>query len=95
MDVNRFNFHSLLPSLLAAIADAHFVAFDLELSGISGKRQGVARSHGKATLQQRYEEVKKAAEDYQVLQLGITCVGENNDRGLSWLSRAMGLADLL
>ena len=86
MDVNAQTFHDQLPPLIAAIADAHFVAFDLEFSGIPGHQINKPRSRGnkswgKPSLQQRYEETKKAAETYQVLQLGITCVGENRDRG--------------
>ncbi|KAL8906037.1 MAG: hypothetical protein Q9207_002267 [Kuettlingeria erythrocarpa] len=87
MDVTRYTFQHQLPSLIAAIADAHFVAFDLELSGIPGKQANKLRlqddsAGGKPSLQQRYEETKKAAEEYQVLQLGLTCVGENRDRGV-------------
>ncbi|KAL8690752.1 MAG: hypothetical protein Q9218_003873 [Villophora microphyllina] len=87
MDVSRHTFHSLLPSLIAAIADAHFVAIDLELSGIPGQqinkpRAAGTRVEGKPSLQERYAETKKAAEKYQVLQLGITCAGENRNRGV-------------
>ncbi|KAL8832616.1 MAG: hypothetical protein Q9170_004816 [Blastenia crenularia] len=87
MDVTRQTFHNLLPALIAAIADAHFVAIDLELSGIPGQQINRPRPYGehgggKPSLQQRYEETKKAAEKYQVLQLGITCVWENRDRGV-------------
>lgn len=86
MDVTRHTFHGLLPSLIAAIADAHFVAIDLELSGIPGQqinkpRTATPRSDGKPSLQERYAEIKEAAEKYQVLQLGITCAGENRSRG--------------
>lgn len=83
MDITRQTFPNQLPYLIAAIANAHFVAIDLELSGIPGKQNNELkpRSNGLPSLQQRYEETKKAAEQYQVLQLGITCVGENRDRG--------------
>ncbi|KAL9603936.1 MAG: hypothetical protein Q9219_000874 [cf. Caloplaca sp. 3 TL-2023] len=86
MDVTRQTFHNLLPALIAAVADAHFVAIDLELSGIPGQQINKSRPRenlgpGKPSLQQRYEETKKAAETYQVLQLGITCVWENRNRG--------------
>lgn len=95
MDVTRHSFHNQLPALFAAIADAHFVAIDLELSGIPGKQINKPRvdggyGDGKPSLQQRYEETKKAAETYQVLQLGLTCVGENRDRG-SFRDHALGI----
>lgn len=88
MEINIHNFHSRLPSLLRAVSNAHFVAIDLEISGIpshqTNKPRSIGNHHsGKATLQERYEETKKAAETYQVLQLGITCVEEHNDRGMS------------
>lgn len=84
MEVTRYNFQRQLPSLLAAIADAHFVAFDLELSGIPSQDYNVKSkrvNEAKPSLQQRYDEGKKAAEMYQVLQFGITCVREDAERG--------------
>lgn len=91
MDVSSSNFQSLLPSILDAVARAHFVTIDLELSGIPGHQVNKSRvngegSNGKPTLQQRYEETKTAAERYQVLQLGITCVDEDKDRGTKTFS---------
>ncbi|KAL9001564.1 MAG: hypothetical protein Q9169_000139 [Polycauliona sp. 2 TL-2023] len=87
MDVTGQDFHRLLPSLLEAIADAQFVAIDLEFSGISNQQKTRVRAPkqhvgGRASLQDRYEEEKSAAEKYQVLQMGITCVGESLDRGV-------------
>ncbi|KAL8777011.1 MAG: hypothetical protein Q9213_008040 [Squamulea squamosa] len=87
MDVSGQDFHRLLPSLLEAIADAQFVAIDLEFSGISNQQKSGSRAYkqyagGKSSLQNRYEEEKVTAERYQVLQMGITCVGENLDRGV-------------
>ncbi len=79
MDINGNNFRAILPTILEAISRAHFVSFDLELSGIPGRQTG----RGKQTLQERYADTKKAAERYQVLQLGLTCVEENNERGNS------------
>lgn len=95
MDITRHTFPNQLPYLIAAIADAHFVAIDLELSGIPGKQTNRPNPRGNYTdglpsLQQRYEETKEAAERYQVLQLGITCVGENRDRGTNSQRAAMG-----
>lgn len=86
MDITASSFQRQLPSILDAVAEAHFVTIDLELSGIPGHQGNKSRaadggSNGKPSLQQRYEENKTAAEKYQVLQLGITCVGENKDRG--------------
>ena len=79
MDVDRFLYYDHLPTILKRISTADFVAFDLELSGIPtwGKRQG----QGRATLQERYEELKEAAEKYQILQIGLTTVEEDETSG--------------
>ena len=86
MDVDQIAFPWQLPLILKAIANAHFVALDLELSGIHSKplhRNKVAiTGHGhKQSLQERYEETKEAAERYQVLQVGLTVVREDKERG--------------
>ena len=85
MDVTGRTFQSYLSSILEAISRAYFVSFDLELSGIPGKqfksRPTGQSEDGKQTLQQRYEETKAAAERYHVLQLGLTCVEEDRERG--------------
>ena len=86
MEVNSLVFQSQLPSILAAISRSKFVAFDLELSGIPGRQTGQTRApgrseDGKQTLQERYQETKKAAERYQIIQLGLTCVEEDLERG--------------
>ena len=79
--------------MLRALADAHFVAIDLELSGIqsktghrpravgNGSNEGKSTG-GKQTLQERYKEAKEAAERYQILQVGITIVNEDAETGL-------------
>ncbi|RPA80887.1 CAF1-domain-containing protein [Ascobolus immersus RN42] len=66
MEVPAGSWHLEKPDILKRIDEADFIAFDLELSGIS-----MARDKGKHSVQQRYEEVKKAAEQYQVFQLGV------------------------
>ncbi|MCJ1389378.1 hypothetical protein MMC18_002235 [Xylographa bjoerkii] len=92
MDVDRRSFHWQLPRMLRALADAHFVAIDLELSGIQSKTihrpkavengSTESRSTGsKQTLQERYDEAKEAAERYQILQVGLTIVKEDADTG--------------
>lgn len=80
MDVNKISFPSRLLDVLVAISEAHFVAFDLELSGVPVKPHG-SRA-GRPSLQQRYLETKRAAEQYTILQIGLTCVKEEADRGL-------------
>lgn len=73
MDVDKTSFYPLLTDILTDISTAHFVTIDLELSGIPTKDP----SAGKPTLQQRYLETKEAAERYQILQIGLTCVEQD------------------
>ena len=86
MDVRPPDFQTRLPYILDAIASAHFITLDLELSGIPGQQLNRPKAVGEALtgkppLQHRYAETKAAAEKYQVLQFGITCVDEDTDRG--------------
>ena len=86
MDVSRRAFLWQFPRILRALADAHFISIDLELSGIqsksASKNKGTDGDQGtKQTLQERYKEAKEAAEKYQVLQIGITLVNEDSERG--------------
>lgn len=86
MDITHHNFPAKLPFILEDIANASFVAIDLELSGIPGQQINKPRidgqgSSGLPTLQERYADIKKACEKYQVLQLGITCALEDGQNG--------------
>ncbi|EDN98813.1 hypothetical protein SS1G_13672 [Sclerotinia sclerotiorum 1980 UF-70] len=82
MEVDKDNWKRLLLPILKDISNATFVSFDLEMSGITTrpKHSNQERTHdvGKPSLQQQYEEVKDAAETFQVLQIGITCVEEDH-----------------
>lgn len=80
MDVDKFAFQARLLDILLAVGEANFVSFDLELSGVPVTRPGEAR--GKPSLQDRYTETKHAAEKFQILQIGLTCVREEDDRGV-------------
>jgi len=91
MEVDSTQFRPKLLSILKNISAASYVTFDLEMSGITTRPKHGAgdRSHdvGKPSLQQQYEEMKSAAEAFQILQLGITCVEEDREKGM--------LADLI
>ncbi|KFX94431.1 hypothetical protein O988_06301 [Pseudogymnoascus sp. VKM F-3808] len=86
MEVDQQHFwHELLP-ILKAISTASFVTVDVEMSGISTKSRyspsGRFNEIGKPSLQQQYEDTKEAAERYQVLQIGLTCVEEDRKNGV-------------
>lgn len=75
MDLTREVFSSYLPWLLMDLSSSCFVTIDLELSGIAlSLDRNEARTQ---TLQQRYEEIKAAAEKYQILQIGLTVCRED------------------
>ena len=85
MDITLQNYPAKLPFILTDLSNASFVAIDLKLSGIPNQQLGRFRSDGRCpsrlpTLQQRYEDVKRAAEKYHILQLGITCALEKIGR---------------
>ena len=70
MDVDGVSFPGRLLSILEALSESHFVSLDFELSGVTSK----SRARQKQTIQERYAETKQAAERYQILQVGLTCV---------------------
>lgn len=80
MDVTRQSFNHHLPIILEDLSQSCYVSLDLEFSGIGARQYGESSS-GKQSLQERYEEVKQAAETYQILQIGLTCVKEDIDNG--------------
>lgn len=81
MEVDKHSFYPLLVDILTDISEAHFVAIDLELSGVPSKQSGGGGETGKPSLQQRYLETKEAAERYTILQLGLTCVQQDVSNG--------------
>lgn len=75
MDIDRPSFAARLPTILRDISNASFIAVDLELSGIPVNRFRDV----KQSLQERYSEVKQAAEKFHILQVGLTCVESTED----------------
>ena len=85
MDIDEAGFWPQLLPILRSICDATFVAIDVEMSGISMRGSGSNdRSHlvGRLSLQELYEEIREAALKYNVLQIGITCIEEDRERGM-------------
>lgn len=76
MDITATSFYPVLLDILKDVSEAHFVALDLELSGVPSKSINPERT-GKPSLQERYRETKEAAERYQILQFGLTCVTQD------------------
>ena len=80
MDIPYRQFSDELVNIISQITSSHFVALDLEFSGISSRRNRACDR--KLTLQEVYEQTKEAATQYQILQVGLTVVHENISRGI-------------
>lgn len=78
MDVSAEHFSHEAIKVIQEIVEAHFVSFDFEFSGIAGRNPDRA---GKPSLQELYDETKAAAERYQILQVGLTVVKEDLNKG--------------
>ena len=79
MDITSQSFAFHLPRILADLTTCCFVAIDLEFSGIARGQGDPAKSS--QTLQDRYTETKKAADKYQILQIGLTICHEDIETG--------------
>jgi hypothetical protein len=82
MDVTAQTFPYHLPRMLEDLASSTFVAIDLEFSGIVIATQG--RAGPPQSLQQRYREVKEGADNYQILQVGLTFCHEDTEKGKTY-----------
>jgi hypothetical protein len=79
MDVDKVSFEPRLLQILEALSTAHFVSIDLEMSGVSSRSAGPSRHN--QSLQERYSELKEAAERYQILQIGLTIAQQDSTQG--------------
>lgn len=71
MDITKENFHANLGNIFLLISRADYIAIDLEMTGISAKP---STSERPKTIEDVYENARKAAETFQVVQLGLTFV---------------------
>ncbi|KAJ9605752.1 hypothetical protein H2200_009601 [Cladophialophora chaetospira] len=79
MDVNSDSFSSELINILQHVANSRFIAFDLEFSGVAGRRAGGGAN--RFTIQDYYSDLRSAAQIYQILQVGLTIVAEDTEKG--------------
>jgi poly(A)-specific ribonuclease len=79
MDVPNAAFPQELIKIIQQIVESRFVAIDLEFSGVAGRRP--AGGSGKLALQDYYEDLRSAAQIYQILQIGVTIVSEDTEKG--------------
>ncbi|KAK5197674.1 hypothetical protein LTR92_001916 [Exophiala xenobiotica] len=85
MDITHATFPQELIGIIQHIADSRFVAFDLEFSGVAARRS--AGGSGKLSLQEYYQDLRSAAQIYQILQIGLTIVSEDTEKAISFLIR--------
>ncbi|RMZ89603.1 hypothetical protein DV736_g3164, partial [Chaetothyriales sp. CBS 134916] len=74
MDISRTDFPLEILKILEEVSESHFIAFDLEFSGVARWRPAGTQ---KLCLQEYYEDIKAAAEKYQILQVGFTIVKQD------------------
>jgi poly(A)-specific ribonuclease len=79
MDISNATFPQELVKIIQHIAGSRFIAFDLEFSGVAGRRP--AGGSGKISLQEYYHDLRSAAQIYQILQIGLTIVTEDTEKG--------------
>ncbi|OCT49541.1 putative CAF1 family ribonuclease [Cladophialophora carrionii] len=85
MDVNSASFPFELVKIIQHIANSRFIAFDLEFSGVAGRR--AAGGANRLSLQEYYSDLRAAAQIYQILQVGLTIVTEDTEKAVSFLMR--------
>ena len=78
MDITKSQFGLEAVRLLQNIADSHFIAFDFEFSGIAERNRD---RPGKQNVQERYEETRASVHEYQPLQIGLTLVKLDQNKG--------------
>ncbi|KAB5558163.1 CAF1 family ribonuclease-domain-containing protein [Coniochaeta sp. 2T2.1] len=71
MQISSKNYWESLPVVLEAIAVADYIAFDLEMTGVQTKTVTVPDQKALAFA---YHIAKEAAERFQIVQFGITCI---------------------
>ncbi|KAG6353452.1 hypothetical protein INS49_005633 [Diaporthe citri] len=80
MEVDRTNFWQNLPYIFKTISEARYVAVDLEMSGIYVDQFRDTETPVKPTLQQEYDDARKAAKLFSILQFGFTCISWDPER---------------
>jgi poly(A)-specific ribonuclease len=77
MDITATNFDASLQGMLECLAGSHFVTLDLELSGVPS----VVTGHGLDRMQDRYRDLKAAADKFSAVQVGFTIVHRDTSAG--------------
>lgn len=78
MEISSENFWESLAVVIEAIATATYVSFDLEMTGIYTK---TSMAFAKLAINMVYEKAKEAAERFQIVQFGLTCISYDKKAG--------------
>lgn len=68
VDVTKENIASIWPSLILAVKTSLYVAIDLELSGIGGRKEINAKS-----VEDRYLAISRVADTRAIISIGLSC----------------------
>ncbi|KAE8134383.1 ribonuclease H-like domain-containing protein [Aspergillus pseudotamarii] len=79
MDITPKTFPFFLPRILDDLASCSFVSIDFEFSGIACSSN--LPNNKTSTLQERYAEIKKSADKYRIVQIGLTICHEDTESG--------------
>ncbi|KAF2674275.1 ribonuclease CAF1 [Microthyrium microscopicum] len=90
MDVDKISFNGTVLDILEDISKADFVAIDFEFSGVT-RNKPTSLGRNKQTLQERYEQVKIAAEKFHIPQAGLTCAFRPDSHDGTWRLRTYNL----
>lgn len=78
MEVTRLNFARLLPQILSDISSATFIAFDMEMTGISADKR--LQNTSIDVLQHRYMKLRESIRSFYPLQVGVCTFHQIDNR---------------
>jgi poly(A)-specific ribonuclease len=91
MDITQSNFWVNLPVVLDTIAGADFIAIDLEMTGVKRREDKILRRPSPEDI---YQQARRGAETFQVLQVGLTCARYDGvRRGEEYIRCNVGVFD--
>ncbi|KAI6380264.1 hypothetical protein MCOR25_001693 [Pyricularia grisea] len=92
IDVDATNFWRLLPQVLEVIANAEYISFDLEMTGIRVKN-GLSDRQDKFSVEEYYAAACEVANTFQIIEFGITCSKyDTENRSYGWTAYNFRLA---
>lgn len=78
MDFNRDNYWQSLLFILKSISKSQFISISLQLTAVQSNEQN--DNTPRPSLQEVYESAKEVAEEFNILQVGWTCISWNDSQ---------------